>query len=538
MRMKRRMKKRSSFFLSVLVIMVCVFSSSFIGNMTVQGEENIERAASGDSGGFIIESVKVDGVLDLAGILLGKITIYEGDIYGLTITKKISLGGNQEPLIIKITSPGPIPVKRLTASTKGHSIPEFGGLCKPEKAGRVCMEDVSMTVTAQEAASIALPDAKVETCYARQCGPLPEGSSMSEEQFKEFMKQIEDNESDLKEILEGVEKDSEQLSVLEKLLKDAMTAWEVIDSDQTESLIHQLTSTLDKNVENINLHQLAGGAIELARKKDHYLQTVANFSEAMSKAEPLVEHLEMNLTQMEAKLEEIESFESKAVNDPKILLVQRYIELIDVSTKTQATIKDSSTEVRTKLEEHKKIIIPILDKFKSLLLEINKIEADKIEIVQKTNSLEETIVDKQEQLNEEEEEDVIEPIVSIPKDLLDNGNDQEQKSIVDTGNEIKEPLIDIVSDLPLIEENIVPDIPLVDTIKEPVKKGIPKTSLVEEMKGPLATIIPDLLEIEGVKEWLILDGGIAEITEIDEDLLNERLDKMEPLKLSDLLKLQ
>lgn len=506
--------------------------------MTVQGEENIERAASEDSGGFIIESVKVDGVLDLAGILLGEITIYEGDIYGLTITKKISLGGNQEPLIIKITSPGPIPVKQLTASTKGHSIPEFGGLCKPEKAGRVCMEDVSMTVTAQEAASIALPDAKVETCYARQCGPLPEGSSMSEEQFKEFMKQIEDNESDLIEILEGVEKDSEQLSVLEELLKDAMTAWEVIDSDQTESLIHQLTSTLDKNVENINLHQLAGGANELARKKDHYLQTVANFSEAMSKAEPLVEHLEMNLTQMEAKLEEIESFESKAVNDPKILLVQRYIELIDVSTKTQATIKDSSTEVRTKLEEYKKIIIPILDKFKSLLLEINKIEADKIEIVQKTNSLEETIADKQEQISEEKEEDVIEPIVSITKDLLDNGNDQEQKSIVDTGNEIKEPLIDIVSELPLIEENIVPDIPLVDTIKEPVKKGIPKTSLVEEMKGPLATIIPDLLEIEGVKEWLILDGGIAEITEIDEDLLNERLDKMEPLKLSDLLKLQ
>ncbi|WP_019152889.1 hypothetical protein [Robertmurraya massiliosenegalensis] len=71
------MKKRRSFFLSVLVIMVCVFSSSFIGNMTVQGEENIERAASEDSGGFIIESVKVDGVLDLAGILLGKITIYE-----------------------------------------------------------------------------------------------------------------------------------------------------------------------------------------------------------------------------------------------------------------------------------------------------------------------------------------------------------------------------------------------------------------------------------------------------------------------------
>src|SRR5699024_10158081 len=73
-------------------------------------EDKDQEAAEVDSEGFIIHSEKVEGEMDLAGALVGKVNIEEGTIEGLTITKEIDTGDERDPMVIQITSPGPVNV--------------------------------------------------------------------------------------------------------------------------------------------------------------------------------------------------------------------------------------------------------------------------------------------------------------------------------------------------------------------------------------------------------------------------------------------
>ncbi|TKC19533.1 hypothetical protein [Robertmurraya kyonggiensis] len=537
--MKRKSKKKVTMLLIVYLMLGCVFSSSSF-------RANAE-GSSEDSGGFIIESEKVDGVLDLVGIVAGKITIYEGEIYGLTITKKVNRGGNQEPIVIRVKSPGPIPVKQLTASTKGSSIPEFTGLCTPGKPGRICMENVSMTVTAQQAAAITLPNATVETCYASQCGTIAEGGSMSEEELKKLIQQFEDNESTLKDILEGIEKDTAQLPILKDLLDLAKNTFETIDPEQVkslESLLQSITTTLERaDTETINTEELINKTNELWRQEDSYLQVVSPFFERMKNAGVLTDELENNLQGMEETLGNIEAFEEKAKSDKKIQLAKNYAELIQVAKNMKAAEQASdentqieSTTVRMKLEEYKKMVLPLIKEIRNLQLNMDALGKEKEAIESQTNEAKETIKKQKGIFSEEEIERLLGKLISIPSKLINNGVEKvkdKQDLIQDSKikEEVKEKVTEVIKQLPKEEltevKKVINQLPTetLTEVKE-VLNHLPTDNLTNEIPLPvIEEIIESMTEEE--KEELLED---------DENVLELLLEKLNPNNLKDLLK--
>src|SRR5699024_2274796 len=123
----------------------------------------------GNSGGFIIHSEKVEGEMDMAGALVGKITIETGTIEGLTITKELDTGDERDPMIIKVTSPGPVEVENLKTETLNGMMPDIGDL---SLGPPVALKDVTMEVDHQNVEKISLPDASIETCFADECDEM------------------------------------------------------------------------------------------------------------------------------------------------------------------------------------------------------------------------------------------------------------------------------------------------------------------------------------------------------------------------------
>lgn len=488
--MKSKGLKRFQLIFTVCMLIICVFSSSFIGSYTVEAD-----GETGDSGGFIIESAKVDGVLDLVGILAGKITIFEGDIYGLTITKRLNNGN-----VIRITSPGPIPVKQLKASTKGNAIPSFEGLCAPSKLGRLCMENVTMTVTDQAAASISLPNAKVESCYESECGPLPAVESMSEEELKKLLKQLEDNELTLRDILETIQKDTQLLSTLQELLNQVTNLLDTLNVNQSnglKELISRVTSTLGKvNEEDVNKEQLQEESSVIWDQQESYMGAVSPFLDTMDEASKLSELLEENLTTMEESITNIESMEAKAANDRKIQLAKRYAELIEVAKGMQEGVEASNAEpkaeedinpayVRAKLEEYKSIAAPLLEQIQKLEPEKQEIDSEKKEIEKQILSLKDILKSLSGKVQEEENGESPEKPGDFIEDIL---NPKEKESTKDSN----------------IEEELATESSQDQTTPAETNtrssEGVTAATPVQESKSEIITEIPKEENVEEVKE--------------------------------------
>lgn len=508
-------QKRIRLFLIIWLIFVCVFSSSFIDNRSIQAGGNIVSAATEHSGGFVIQSEKVDGVLDLLGILAGKITIFDGDIYGLTITKRLNVGENSEPLIIKITSPGPIPVKNLKASTLGNRIPEFGGLCTPSKLGRLCMEDVVMTVTDQAAAAITLPNAKVQTCYESQCGSIPEGGSMSEEEFKKLLQELEAKELSLKDILDGMTKDSEKISLLEELIHQASKVLAEIDVEQPNTLkelLVKITNDLtEENIEHMDRGQLIGDTTALWQQQDSYIQAISPFLELMDEVITLVDELETNLKKMDESLKKIESMEAQEPTDKKLQLVKRYAELIEAAEKIEdgsEQAEEAAAEeidpkmVRAKLEEYKKIVLPLIEQLRNLQAEKDKMDDTKEEMEKKLHALRESITSLKEILGE----DVVEILLgngtsteveetkndqnTKPPQESDSKSEPNQEAPHNEGDKTEStvPSKELTVKTPKTEETVVPpnegntDVPVEESEVQPQEKESPVKKWLDGVK--------------------------------------------------------
>lgn len=84
------MKTKRKQQLSVSLIFILVISTVLVPMSHIFASSS-SQDPSGNSGGFIIETAKVDGSMDLIGALTGNITIYEGEIHGLTITDRKSV---------------------------------------------------------------------------------------------------------------------------------------------------------------------------------------------------------------------------------------------------------------------------------------------------------------------------------------------------------------------------------------------------------------------------------------------------------------
>src|SRR5699024_2031539 len=116
--MKNKRNRNKLTFISLIFILSGGLIFLPLGNIPVfaeeeGGSESEKTEEKANSGGFIIESNKVEGEMDILGALGGNVDIKEGIIEGLTITKSLDTGDERGPLIIRITSPGPVPIKDL-----------------------------------------------------------------------------------------------------------------------------------------------------------------------------------------------------------------------------------------------------------------------------------------------------------------------------------------------------------------------------------------------------------------------------------------
>lgn len=207
----------------MLIIGFCLPFSAPNTASAAQGDNNngsdSPDDSNGDSGGFTIHSDKVEGNMDLLSSLAGDVKISEGKIYGLTITKELDTGSKEGPLIIKIKSPGPVPVEKLEAKAPGG--PHFGGLCVSEHLGWLCLTDVSMTVTNQTVETIDLPNATVETCY-KQCSEDEgnNGQTLNTLMSKNGMENPDDIKN-LKDMAKELDKFKDQLGSVNQLIDKA-----------------------------------------------------------------------------------------------------------------------------------------------------------------------------------------------------------------------------------------------------------------------------------------------------------------------------
>src|SRR5690625_1846075 len=89
--MENKRKRNTLCYSSLIFVLICGLFLQPIGTPVVHAEEE-PNSEDSHSGGFIIESERVEGDMDLAEALGGNIEIGDGLITGLTITKVVEVG--------------------------------------------------------------------------------------------------------------------------------------------------------------------------------------------------------------------------------------------------------------------------------------------------------------------------------------------------------------------------------------------------------------------------------------------------------------
>src|SRR5690625_5884850 len=95
--------------------------------MPVVHAEEEPSSEESHSGGFIIESDRVEGAMDLAEALGGNVEIEEGLITGLKITKILEVGEGEEPLVIIIKD------RKSTRLNSSHVAISYAVFCLKKK---------------------------------------------------------------------------------------------------------------------------------------------------------------------------------------------------------------------------------------------------------------------------------------------------------------------------------------------------------------------------------------------------------------------
>src|SRR5699024_10309835 len=172
---------------------------------------------------------------------VGKVNIEEGTIEGLTITKEIDTGDERDPMVIQITSPGPVNVDNLETETLDGGDPDFEEICGLSPA---CMEDVTMEVDYQDVEKLNLPDTVIKTCFKEECENLESTGSSDKGTLEDTMELMDENPANLEEIVDGLDDDEDKLDETEELLQDVD---EPLDKMQEE----EQKENIEDNVEKI-----------------------------------------------------------------------------------------------------------------------------------------------------------------------------------------------------------------------------------------------------------------------------------------------
>ncbi|MGP4105708.1 hypothetical protein [Virgibacillus sp. L01] len=364
--------------ISFIFILVFGFSltPAVTNSVLAEGEDN------GNSGGFIIETKKVEGQMDLVGALQGKVTIKEGIIHGLTITKVLEIGKGQEPMVIRIKSPGPIHVQNLYAETIDGNPPNIGGLCPPSKVGWVCLSDVVMKVSKQTVSKISLPNTKIEACYKSECGNLPDYSPTTKEKIKEILEENDKEQSKLDQIKKELENDKQKLGAVGDLIDKATKTYEKVKngtpSDELVNLIEDTKNLLKEEIEDGVTDKLSN-LIALTEKMENELNSFQSisgtFASLVDESSRLVKDLETSINAKQEKLAKLTE-EQSSVNESAR-------EQAEVFSKLLEKAEPNNDESESKSEETTKSKLDI----KTLQENIEKVTQETEEVKEQVNNL-------------------------------------------------------------------------------------------------------------------------------------------------------
>ncbi len=441
--MKKYRKGNKGIFISFIVLFLFTMWLMPFGETTIFSDEEQEK--SNNSGGFVVESDRVEGYIDLIGSLFGKVNIAQGQIHGLKITKKLETNGS-EPLIIKISSPGPIPISNLKAETIDGGMPELGGLCLAEgNPTWLCLKDVKMVVDEQSVSAITLPNARIVTCYESECGPLPEVKSLSLEQLLEFLSDDSTEHDSVEDLISKLEQNLLDLQQLESLIEDLSSSIEALlagdgDINGIEGLLDELGSLLSiQSITDPLKLQIASLTDELSNKFNRLEQETARLEQLANEIETNIANLETTIQENEEALEEIENDsspdEEKQISEEEQLAAYAgLLQQVDEEELQNALpSKEMNIQIEQAEDEETESEIDV-DKWQEEITQMKeKLERAKEQYEQLSKKLTELL--KQKKTLEQNIEEQKPSLVNILKDMEDNDQSRDSENSNDEEKE-------------------------------------------------------------------------------------------------------
>jgi Tfp pilus assembly protein PilO len=541
----KRVKKLILYPMIIFVLFV-----SFVLPPSSQAKAS-DATKSENSGGFIIETTKVDGAMDLLGALTGNITIWEGQIEGLTITKIIERGGGLEPLVVRIKAPGPIPVRNLNAQTVGNQLPNIGGLCKPGKLGWICMENVVMNVEEQFVENISLVDATIETCYLSQCGALPAYHPMSLEELEKLLGKEKDKDS-LLDILDLLEEQEKNLERVKEILDTIVGILDDIENhDYPGKLLDEIATVSEGITKKLGLDQLTAPIKSLKETYDSFTNQVSLLSSIQKEVENLLDKMESGISQLDTRFAEYNSSSAEGQTKNDQLIVYEQLMALAEQQKAGKELDPAQfdkmlEEIREKQEEFQELqkrfdglkeqFQEQKEHYSSLKADIESIQSDSKNIDTKYNGLLALLKDIG---TENEEEGLLDDILDPVNDnVLDPVKDKVIDPIKDN---VLDPVLDPVKDNVLnpIGKNILEPVteevlyPILDPVNGNLIDPITK-KVIEPILDPITNELISPITGEIIEK--VVDPVTSEVLDATSDevltpLLGKTIDKLlNPLK--------
>ncbi|QDI92056.1 hypothetical protein EPH95_13425 [Salicibibacter halophilus] len=348
-------RKLHKFIFNISMVFVLIIGLSIPSpvsqNAVAEEEEDDEE------NGFLVEADQVEGTIDIIEFLGDRIDMDEGELTGLTLTQE-SVSADGRTLIVKIHSEGPVPVENLEGELIEADVDIITGLCAPSEIGWLCLEDVEMELSSQEAGSISLPDATVETCFEGECEGAGDvdGTNLEVDDLEiedvdiNNLNDLLDNVEEMVEDAQGMQQtiqEEDQVSAVEQGLNEA---WELVgqpdDFSEAADRVKNAHEELNENVTDMGLTTANADDIlkQISNQIEMYEQRIDE------EEEEWMEELGIEPEDFEAYLEELD-LEDENVDEeelPDVGIREWRDEISDL----QERMSETSEAIEELMQEH------------------------------------------------------------------------------------------------------------------------------------------------------------------------------------------
>lgn len=357
-------QRRQLFHIGIVIVFITGLSlQPFASSHHVLAAENSEDTDSNEhSGGFLVETAKVEGAMDPLEAMVGIIDIEEGVIHGLTMTKVLETN-DKGTLIIKIKPDGPVPISDL----KGTAIAiTLDGVCDTDNPEWVCIRGVEMTLTEQFAGTISLPGAIVEACYEGQCADDKEEDLEAMSLMLDEDMTIEDIEHDLNSI-------NEIMQVVEERLEDAKESEQTIAEEEQENQVEQALENFDSSDSDQDelidsAHDIQETYTTFNEHASELALTTAVVDDILKQVTLVLEQDAEELTRLEDELSEANESISKQKQSKQTQEAKDENEQLAESI---ARLKETMTKLEDKVTKNERTLMPLEKSSRSLTKQLH-----------------------------------------------------------------------------------------------------------------------------------------------------------------------